>query len=226
MIDRLKPFLDRGLLETVPTKFQITQGELEMWPWVISTDVTDESRYAGAPLSHPLARQPVIFAQIGWDHLRIGTGLGSKAMSAVSHLHYTFHRGMPVWDLQVLQTHPEGLDLLEQKTTELVENTTPWAKRQNRRIALLLPNASEYHRRFLGSDGWIARARAFDYPTAEQAGAPMPDSWFSVVGFMRHVISHPAHPRELGLRLPLHLAQLATSRFRQGRGFGWFAESM
>ena len=41
---RLRPFLDAGLMTHVPTPFQIRQGELVMFPYVISSEATDESR--------------------------------------------------------------------------------------------------------------------------------------------------------------------------------------
>src|SRR6266540_3450077 len=106
---RLRLFLDAGLLRRLPTPWQIRQGELQMVPYVTSTDATAAEGYEGRPFGHPVLRQPLIFSQVGPDHLRIGSGLGCAHESVCTHLELTYHRGMPVFDLQVVQTHPDGL---------------------------------------------------------------------------------------------------------------------
>ncbi len=218
---RLSPFREAGLLDAVPTPWQVRQGELVMWPWVLSTDVTEEARYRGAPLGHPLLRQPVIFARVGLDHLRIGTGLGAHLDSVCAHLHFTWHRGMPVWDLQVVQTWPGGLAHLRRQTEALLAGTAPSVRRTRRLVGLVLPDPEDYYRRFLGPKGWIARAERFDYPTAAEVGAPVPEEFFSLVAFARWARrSFPERVRRR--RLPGHVLGLATRRFREGRGFGWF----
>lgn len=221
LTQRLQPFLERGLIEGVPSRFQILQGELQMWPTVLSTDVTDEARYAGAPLGHPVLRQPVIFAMIGLDHLRIGTGLGAAVGSTVSHLHFTFHAGMPVWDLQVLQTHPDGLARLRAGTEALLARHAPADRHRMRWLARVLPHPEGYLRSFLGPEGYIARAERFDYPTAREEAPALDEAFFSVTGFMNHCLGLPEHPRQLGVRLPVHLLALATERFREGKRLGW-----
>ena len=222
---RLRVFLDAGLLTRVPTAWQITQGELEMAPYVTSTDATAEEGYLGAPLGHPLLRQPLIFSQVGPDHLRIGSALGVAHASLCAHLQLTYHRGMPVFDLQVVQTHPDGLARLRASIQELLAGVTPWARRRQRIARLILGDPEQYLRSFLGDDGWIARAERLDYPSAADQGSDFPPEFFSLVGFLDHCASRfPAHPGDLPWRrLPVHLAGLATRRFREGRGFGWFA---
>ncbi|MCA9773037.1 MAG: hypothetical protein KC466_11565, partial [Myxococcales bacterium] len=95
---RLKVFLDAGLLKRVPTRWQTLQAELEMAPYVLSADATAEPAYRGAPLGHALVRQPFIMSQVGPDHLRVGTGLGAHHRSLATHLAFTHHQGMPVFD--------------------------------------------------------------------------------------------------------------------------------
>ena len=111
---RLAPFVEAGLIPVLPTHAQIAQGEVEMLPYVISSDATVEPRYAGAPLGHPVVRQPILLALIGRDHLDTGTGVACELDSVIRHLHFTYHQGMPVWDLQVIQTHPGGLQRLRE----------------------------------------------------------------------------------------------------------------
>ncbi|MFT5683749.1 MAG: hypothetical protein ACI8RZ_004681 [Myxococcota bacterium] len=211
---RLHPFLDAGLLTALPTPTQIRQGELEMMLYVISTDVTEEALYAGAPLGHPMLRQPIIASRIGLDHFRIGTGLGAKAISMVRHLQFTIHQDMPVWDLQLLQTHPDGLALLTEETEALLSAATPASASNLRLLRLICPAPEDYLRRFLGDDGWIARAQRLDY-------APTPDclpaEFASLTGFLTHCTTHP---QRLTLR---RAAWLMVRRLREGRGMGWFA---
>ncbi len=218
---RLQPFLDQGLIHGVPSRFQILQGELQMWPTVLSADVTDEPRYAGAPLGHPVIRQPVIFAMIGPDHLRIGTGLGARVGSTITHLHFTFHAGMPVWDLQVLQTHPDGLAQLERGTEALLGAATTSDRRRMRWLRRVLPRPEAYLSAFLGPGGYIARAERFEYPTASEE-APALEEWsFSLTGFMDHCLELPERPGAIGARLPLYLLSRATEGLRGGQRSGW-----
>lgn len=222
---RLAPFRTAGRIPTLPTRWQIFQGELQMWGWVISTDVTEEARYAGALLAHPWARQPVIFATIGLDHLRIGTGMGAAPESTAAHLHYTFHRGLPVWDLQVLQTHPHGLALLREQSAQMLAEETPWARRRMKRLRWILPHPEEYLQQFLGPEGWIARAEAFDYGPNPDPDA-VPDEFHSVVAFMEHCArSFPERPSEHERVVALDLAHHFSRRFRERGGFGWFGRA-
>jgi hypothetical protein len=222
---RLRIFLDAGLLRRIPTRWQIQQGTLQMLPYVSSTDATAEAWYEGAPFGHPLVRQPLIIARVGLDHFRTGPALGAKRSSLVEHLHLTYHQGMPVFDLQLVQTHERGLDVLRERTEVLLANDTPRARRFNRYASLILPRAHDYYRQFLGSDGWIARAERLEYPTPEQEGAAFPPEFYSLVGFLSYCAdAFPARPGDVAwTRLPAHLLAVAGRRFREGRAFGWFA---
>ena len=217
---RLSVFLDAGLISTVPTPWQVKQAEAEMALFVISADVTDEPRYRGAPLGNPVIRQPIILAHIGLDHLRVGTGIGADLISVCRHLHFTYHRGMPAWDLQVIQTFDDGLAVMRETTVALVENKTPEAKRLNRWIGRILPDPGRYHRRFLGEEGWIAQAERLQYPKTDDL--PLPDEYCTLVGFMNHAAA--AYPETApGWRKPGVLAWCATRRIRDGRRMGWFS---
>jgi hypothetical protein len=222
---RLAVFVDAGLLSTIPTPWQIRQGELEMTPYVISTDATSTLGYRGAPLGHPVLRQPLIASQVGFDHFRTGSGLAVGLQPQCRHLELTFHQGMPVFDLQILQTHEGGLDTLRASLEELLEGRTRRARWQNRLARLILANPFDYYRRFLGDDGWIARAERFDYPDPDSEGAAFPAEFYSLVGLLDYCArSFPATRREIGItRLPGHVGRLLGRRFREGKGFGWFA---
>jgi hypothetical protein len=222
---RVRVFREAGLLDRVPTLFQLHQGELQMAPYVTSTDATAEEGYRGARLGHPVLRQPLIVSQVGLDHFRLGSALGVKLSSLCAHLQLTFHQGMPVFDLQVIQTHDDGLDVLRSSLVELLAGRTPRARRRRRLASLILANPDAYWSSFLGDQGWIARAARFDYPDAEEQGSAFPPEYYSLVGFLRHCAeSFPASASEVPLRAwPTHVLDLVSRRFREGRGFGWFA---
>ncbi|MEW6776619.1 MAG: hypothetical protein AB1405_10025 [Bdellovibrionota bacterium] len=222
---RLRVFTDAGLIQEIPTPWQIEQGELEMLLYVISTDATEEAQYKGAPFGHPVLRQPLIFSQVGRDHLRTGSGLENKFSSVCKHLFLTYHQGMPVFDLQLLQTYPEGLSGFRRFLDEMEENRTARARRLNRIAKLILPDPPAYHARFLGEKGWIARAEAFDYPAAEKEASNFPPEFFSLVGLLNYCAkAYPRERRDVPLaRRPAHMAKLFTRRLREGRAQGWFA---
>lgn len=217
---RLRPFLDAGLLTRLPTRFQIWQGEAAMLPYVLSSDATDEARYARGPLGHPLLRQVVILAMIGRDHLDPGCSLGARFDSVATHLLVTVHQGMPVFDLQLLHTHPHGLARFRSVVERHLSRATPADGSRARWIARILADPDAYHRRFLGDDGFIARAERFDYPAPEAERSDFPPEFFSLAGFLQHCAqAYPPTAAEVGwTAVPGHLLHLAGRRFREGRG--------
>jgi hypothetical protein len=220
---RLRPFLDAGLIRRVPTAWQIRLGQIEMTPYVISTDATAEEGYRPG-FGHPLVRQPIVFSQVGLDHLRTGSALGASLDSLCTHLQLTYHRGMPVFDLQAIQTHAGGLDRLNEAIEDIRAGLTPTGRRRRAITRLILRDPDGYFDRFRGADGWIARARRFDYASAADEGSQFPPEFFSLVGFLDHCAqSFPPAPQPGDWhRAPRRLVALFARRFREGRGMGWF----
>ncbi|MCA9519872.1 MAG: hypothetical protein KC609_02825, partial [Myxococcales bacterium] len=166
LTERLKPFLERGLIRAIPTPWQLVQGSLEMAPYVVTPDAGDRSRYDGARFGHPLLRTPIVLAQIGIDHLQIGHGLFVRsAESYFKHLMFVYHEGMPTYDLQLVQTVPNGLERLRAFAEAIERGATPRARRQRKLIGWVIPEASRYRHEFLRNGGWIDRAERFDYPS-------------------------------------------------------------
>jgi len=216
---RLRPFLDAGLMGHVPKPFQIRQGELVMFPYVISSEATDESRYTRTLYGHPLARQLIILAMVGRDHLDPGCSLGARFESIATHLLTTHHLGMPVFDLQLLHTHPDGLPRLRAVITDHLARSSDAARRRARWIGRILKDPDGYHRLFLGDDGYIARAERMEYPAPDAEGSGLPPEFFSLAAFLEHcATTYPRTVAELGWRrLPGHLAHLAGRHRREGR---------
>ncbi len=221
---RLRAFVDAGLLRSIPTWWQIRQGEIEMTLYVISDDATAEEGYQGALLGHPLLRQPLIFSQVGLDHLRTGSALDVRLGSLCAHLQLTHHRGMPVFDLQAVQTHPGGLEVLRAAMEDMLTGATSRGRIRRGLASLILARPDDYARRFLGEDGWIARAARFDYATPAAEGSAFPPEYWSLTGFLDYCAANfPAERAQLPLsQLPRHIATLAGRRLREGRRLGWF----
>jgi hypothetical protein len=219
---RLSAFLDAGILREVPTRWQLLQAEIEMTPFVISTDATAEEGYRRNVLGHPLVRQVLIVAHVGRDHLRTGSALGASLESICAHLILTFHRGMPVFDLQVIQTHEGGLARLAAAIDETREGSTTIGRRRRALARRLFRDPDAYFAQFTD---WIARAASFDYPHPVDEGSNFPPEFFSLVALAEYAASNfPARPGDLAwTRYPAHVLGLASRRFRDGNGFGWFS---
>ena len=50
---RLAPFVEAGLVPRIPTAMQVRQGELQMLPYVISSDATNELYLSLIHISEP-----------------------------------------------------------------------------------------------------------------------------------------------------------------------------
>ena len=226
LAQRFSTFVDAGLLRRVPTRWQLLQGEIEMTPYVISTDATSEEGYRAHAPSHPLVRQLLLLAHVGPDHLRTGSALGAKLGSICAHLILTLHRGMPVFDLQIVQTHERGLVHLGDAIDATLAASTPAGRRRWRLVSTLLQDPRAYLEQFLGTSGWIARAERFDYPAPSDESSKFPPEFWSLVELARYSeATFPAHPRDIPLaRLPAHLLHLAGRRGREGRRMGWFGD--
>ena len=222
LTERLKVFIDGGLIRKIPTRWQLFQGEIEMSPYVWGPDVTAEDAYA-RPFGHPVVRQPLIFSQVGLDHLGTGSALGARLESLAAHLQLTYHRGMPVFDLQVVQTHEGGLRHLRRSIEDIVAQRTPLARRRLRLAHLIIADPTAYYAKFLGDDGWIARAARLDYPLPADEGSNFPIEFFSLVGLVNYCAeTFPERPRDVAWRdYPRHLFRLAGRRYRETGGLGW-----
>ena len=212
---RLGPFLERGLVKGVPTTWQLLLGQLEMAPYVLFPDAGDKARYEGAPLASPLFRTPLIASQIGWEHFRIGHGLHSTPETLELHLAYVFHEGMPSFDLQLVQTHVNGLQRLRQVFEAIEHGTTPAGVHHRRLIDLVIPNAAAYRKQFLEPGGWIDRAAAFDYP---RDAAPFLRSEFTqLTTFVDYCIDTfpPSPAGQSPIAVAKEMARLGTRRIRE-----------
>ena len=187
-----------------------------MAPYVALPDAGDRARYAGAPLGHPLFRTPVVFSEIGLDHFRVGHGLHARSESLYRHLNFVFHEGIPIFDLQLVQTVPEGLEKLRAYTRAIDEGSTRKARWQRRRIDSILPRAHEYRQRFLEPGGWIDRCALFDYPGEADTADFLRPEFTSLVRFANYCArTFPKSASEMKpAEIPAAFFDLATRAFR------------
>lgn len=217
--ERVRVFVDRGLIPTLPTTWQLVQGQIEMGAYVALPDEGDRERYADALFGHPLLRTPIILAEIGYDHTRIGHGLHAKAESVFRHLNFVFHDGMPEFDLQLLQTMPNGIEAFRAYTRAIEDASSNKARKQRNRIDLILPRASEYRRKFLEPGGWLDRAAAFDYPSADEVTNFLRPEFTSLVRFMNHcATAYPSFDLSEVVYAPLRVVRLAARAPREWIG--------
>jgi hypothetical protein len=189
---RLTQFIESGLLSKVPNKWQRLQGSYEMAPFVVIPDKDDKERYEGSSMGNPLLRTPIVLAYIGWDHFRVGSGLGASSQSLIRHLCIVHHQIMPDYDLQLLQTHSSGLEELRSYLSE-IDGPSPSKStlRHRRWIKKVLPRAEDYRREFTRPGGWIDRARAMDYTPDEQIPDHLRAEFFSLTRFLEYCLTLP-----------------------------------
>jgi len=214
---RLGPFLERGLIQGVPTTWQLLLGQLEMAPYVLLPDAGDKARYEGAPLGNPLFRTPLIVSQIGWEHFRIGHGLHSSPETLELHLAYVYHEGMPTFDLMLVQTHAGGLTRLRRLFEAIEHGSSATGAHHRRLIDLVIPNATAYRKKFLEPGGWIDQAAAFDYPSLEASATFLRPEFTQLTSFVDYCIDTfaPSPSGQSPLELVREIAALGTRRIRE-----------
>lgn len=208
---RLAPFIARGIIRRIPTNWQNTQGSLELILYVIAPKRGDRERYAGTPLGRWWIRWlPLIFYTAG-AYFRAGSGIRVKERSQRKHLRAVHHPEMPVYDLQLVQTFPNGLANLRRHFIKVRDRETHIHRFERWFLGLIIPNWDRYCERMLG---YIARAERFDYE-------PPPSWWarsehWSLVEYMNYCAeSFPASPNdERFFPMLRRLCQLFLRRIR------------
>lgn len=192
--EKLSFFLDNGMLDRVPTKWQVLQGEVEMLPYVVLPFDDDDERYKDTSIGkHKLLRTALLAGYTYGGHLRAGTGLAVNERDLQKHLLGVFHLGQPVYDLQLLQTYPRGLENLERRIHILNEpleklhadkigSTRSRLRLEKRFLESIVPQG--YHDQLLVE---IERAKELDYDPAHDTRRP---EFWSLVGLMDYCATH------------------------------------
>jgi hypothetical protein len=144
---RLRTLEERGYIDRRPTRAQIIFGGLDMVRFVIAPAARDYYEQKGISFNfHQVLRaldDPVSIID--------PTGFMSERDTIIGHVMQVVHLN-PVYDLQLLEMFPDGLDSLEEQTQQMVDGTHP---RQGTIGAIV--EDPDYHERLLG---YIRRYRA------------------------------------------------------------------
>lgn len=136
---RLAELERRGFIDRQPSRWQIAFGGIDMLRFVIEPAARDYYRQQGISFGfHQLLRvldDPVSMID--------PTGFLSERDTIIGHVMQVVHLN-PVYDLQLLQMFPDGLDELERQVAEMVAGTHP----RHRTIGAIVEDPT-YHARLL-----------------------------------------------------------------------------
>jgi hypothetical protein len=136
---RLRALEERGYIDSRPTRAQLIFGGLDMVRFVIEPAARDYYAQKGIDFNfHQVLRaldDPVSIID--------PTGFMSERDTIIGHVMQVVHLN-PVYDLQLLEMFPDGLDSLEQQAQQMVDGTHP---RQGTIGAVV--EEPDYHERLL-----------------------------------------------------------------------------
>lgn len=167
--ERFDFFVRHGKLEAVPTPAQVEAGTLQMLPFAFNE----------TPVEHA-ANRTRVWGRIGFrvplqllfcpQQAVVWNGLNATPKTLVKHLLSSFHEdGVIQYDLQLLQSHEGGLELLESEASRVADGSHALSP-------VLLAIAGGYHAHLTE----LARAaKNFEYPPE------LNEHFSSLVGFGR-----------------------------------------
>jgi hypothetical protein len=122
---------------------------------------------------------------------------------------------MPVFDLQVIQTHDAGLARLRTAIDATLTRSTAVGRRRRAIMNRLFRDPTAYLDTYLGAEGYLARAARFDYPPPTAEGSVFPPEFWSLVALVNY--SARTFPQRVApWRLPGRALALARRRFLEG----------
>lgn len=136
---RLAPLVAHGLVERVPTRLQLVIGSIDMVRFWISPAAADYYRQQGISFAFHQVLRVLDDPAAMLDPV----GFFVDADAIIGHLLQVVHAN-PVYDVQLLSTHPDGLAALESQTRAVIDGSHPRA----RSIGAIVEE-SDYHARLL-----------------------------------------------------------------------------
>ncbi|MCB9595955.1 MAG: hypothetical protein H6719_24760 [Sandaracinaceae bacterium] len=125
--ERLGFFVRHGMLERVPSAWQISVGWVAMLPITLSESERERARSRRTWMSQ-IPRRALFQVIYEPRQLRIDTGLRQRPDQIIGHVLSVYHEDAFLgYDLQLLQSHPGGLDRLRERATEVAEGRTRWS---------------------------------------------------------------------------------------------------
>jgi hypothetical protein len=180
--DRLGFFVGHGLLDALPSPWQVRVGWAAMLPISLSESERERARsrrtWAGQiPIRVPLQ---LLYSP---RQLRLDTGLRIPAAAIVRHLVCVHHEdAFLAYDLQLLHSHPGGLERLTDAAARIVDGRDPLAPGLRQ-----LVGGPGYHERQIPL---AAAAARFEYPDP----LDLDPRFCSLLGFARFCLSLPDWP--------------------------------
>lgn len=180
--ERLGFFVRHGSLQRIPTPWQVKVGWAAMLPVTLSESDRERERSRRTFLGQVPIRAPL---QVLYSprQLLVDTGISGQPRHIVRHLLSVYHEDAFLgYDLQLLQSHPDGLALLREEALKVVEGRTRWAP-----LLRELVGWPGYHARLVE----LARdAEHFRYPDP----LDVDPRFATLVGFARFCDTLPAWP--------------------------------
>jgi hypothetical protein len=183
--ERVQAFVDAGLLEPneVPTLHQIRCAGSEMVPRVIVPYSEDQERYKGTELGpSPPKRFLALLKELGWNHLISDAGFGISLDCIAKHVNTHLHPGrIPIYDLQLAQTHPDGLGYVRDLTERISLGKEEEALRIRILAERIIPDAQRYRDDLIR---YIDQAERFNYKL--ETPEVVDKEYFDLLSFLKH----------------------------------------
>ena len=182
---RLERLRDLGLIEQVPTRLQLIAGSLDMLRFWIVPAAADYYEEQGIDFTfHQVLRfldEPASLVD--------PTGFLSSRDNIIGHLMQVVHAN-PAYDLQLLESHPGGLEALETQVKAMIVGTHPRVSS----IGAIVEDAG-YHHRLLGYVRAYRANRDADAPlrdnVADHRFAPIERTFGTLPAAMRYFAKLP-----------------------------------
>ncbi|MCA9610719.1 MAG: hypothetical protein KC619_34225 [Myxococcales bacterium] len=154
--ERLGFFVRHGMLERLPSRWQVSVGWAAMLPVTLSESERERERSRRGWMAQ-IPRRALFQVIYEPRQLWIDTGLSQRPAQIVRHLLSVYHEDAFLgYDLQLLQSHPGGLALLRDEAGKVASGHGRWARYLEK-----VTSWPGYHARLvkLATD-----AEAFHYP--------------------------------------------------------------
>jgi hypothetical protein len=187
--DRLRRLHELGYVERVPNRVQLVVGSIDMLRFWISPAAADYYRDKGIDFRfHQLLRildEPASMID--------PTGFLSTRDNIIGHVMQVVHAN-PCYDLQLLESHEDGLDELERQIQEMIDGTHPRAAS----IGAIVEEP-DYHARLLDYVREYRRTRDAEAPLRGNVVANprfrlIERTFGTLPGAMRYFASLPRSP--------------------------------
>lgn len=180
--DRIGFFVKHGLLERLPSPWQVRIGGAVMLPITLSESERERQRSRSTWIGQIPLRVPL---QLLYSphQLLADTGLSLAPKHIVKHLLCVYHEDAFLgYDLQLLHSHERGLELLEREAQRVVEGSNPLTP-----VLRKVVGWPGYHARLVEL---AAAARRFDYPDP----LDLDRRFCSLIGFAQFCCTLPDWP--------------------------------